>query len=101
VYIITASVEACKRSVVFSRLLGSGCGCSCRRPRASSGMRMVNSTAFSIDADRGSPYALLNRNASLSKDEIKHAITRNLCTCTGYHYVVGAIKIAANKEITA
>jgi carbon-monoxide dehydrogenase small subunit len=41
--------------------------------------------------------ALLKRNKSPSEDEIRHAISGNLCRCTGYVNIVKAIQYAANK----
>jgi carbon-monoxide dehydrogenase small subunit len=42
-------------------------------------------------------YAFLNTNASPSEDEIRHAISGNLCRCTGYVNIVKAYQYAANK----
>ncbi len=39
--------------------------------------------------------ALLDRNARPSRDEIKVAISGNLCRCTGYGKIVDAIELAA------
>jgi carbon-monoxide dehydrogenase small subunit len=39
--------------------------------------------------------ALLDRNASPTKDEIKEATAGNLCRCTGYNQIVEAIEDAA------
>jgi carbon-monoxide dehydrogenase small subunit len=41
--------------------------------------------------------ALLRRNKSPSEDEIRHAISGNLCRCTGYVNIVKAVQYAANK----
>lgn len=38
---------------------------------------------------------LLQRNASPTTDEIRHAISGNLCRCTGYDSIVSAIATAA------
>ena len=46
-----------------------------------------------------SAKALLNRNPSPTEDEIKEAISGNLCRCTGYVKIIEAIKNAAGKEI--
>jgi carbon-monoxide dehydrogenase small subunit len=46
-----------------------------------------------------SAKALLNRNPSPTEDEIKDAISGNLCRCTGYVKIIEAIKNAAGKEI--
>jgi carbon-monoxide dehydrogenase small subunit len=40
-------------------------------------------------------YAFLNKHASPSDDEIRHAISGNLCRCTGYVNIVKAIQHAA------
>jgi carbon-monoxide dehydrogenase small subunit len=40
---------------------------------------------------------LLERNPSPSRDEIKRAIAGNLCRCTGYHFIVDAIALAAQR----
>jgi aerobic-type carbon monoxide dehydrogenase small subunit (CoxS/CutS family) len=44
-----------------------------------------------------SAYALLNRNPNPTVEEIKTAISGNLCRCTGYITIVDAIKGAAGK----
>jgi aerobic carbon-monoxide dehydrogenase small subunit len=41
--------------------------------------------------------ALLQRNPKPSEDEIRFAISGNLCRCTGYVNIVKAIQYAANK----
>lgn len=41
--------------------------------------------------------ALLQRNPNPSEDEIRVAISGNLCRCTGYVNIVKAIQYAANK----
>ncbi|HYB43562.1 MAG TPA: (2Fe-2S)-binding protein [Candidatus Methylomirabilis sp.] len=40
-------------------------------------------------------YAFLQKHASPSEDEIRHAISGNLCRCTGYVNIVKAIQYAA------
>ena len=40
---------------------------------------------------------LLERNASPSRDEIRHALDGNLCRCTGYSHIVDAIEYVAKK----
>jgi aerobic carbon-monoxide dehydrogenase small subunit len=40
---------------------------------------------------------LLERNPRPSRDEIKRAIAGNLCRCTGYHFIVDAIELAARR----
>jgi aerobic carbon-monoxide dehydrogenase small subunit len=41
--------------------------------------------------------ALLEENANPSESEIRHAISGNLCRCTGYVNIVRSIQYAANK----
>ena len=40
-------------------------------------------------------YSLLKRNDSPGDDEIKEAISGNLCRCTGYIQIIEAVKYAA------
>ena len=40
---------------------------------------------------------LLERNASPSRDEIRHALDGNLCRCTGYLHIIDAAEYAAKK----
>lgn len=40
---------------------------------------------------------LLSKNPDPSEDEIRHAISGNLCRCTGYNKIVEAIQYAAAK----
>jgi carbon-monoxide dehydrogenase small subunit len=40
-------------------------------------------------------YALLQRNANPSEEEIRKALAGNLCMCTGYVQIVDAVKDAA------
>ena len=42
-------------------------------------------------------YALLARNPNPSEPEIRHAISGNLCRCTGYVNIVKSIQYAADK----
>ena len=42
-------------------------------------------------------YALLQRNPRPTEDEIRHAISGNLCRCTGYVNIVKAVQYAAAK----
>jgi carbon-monoxide dehydrogenase small subunit len=42
-------------------------------------------------------YALLGRNTSPGEDEIRQAISGNLCRCTGYVNIVKAVQHAAAK----
>jgi carbon-monoxide dehydrogenase small subunit len=39
----------------------------------------------------------LKQNPSPSEDEIRHALSGNLCRCTGYQHIVDAVKLAAEK----
>ncbi len=41
--------------------------------------------------------ALLRRNPHPDEDEIKEAISGNICRCTGYDMIIDAVKIAAKK----
>ena len=43
--------------------------------------------------------ALLNRNPKPSEYQIREALVGNLCRCTGYNKMVGAVRLAA-KEMT-
>jgi carbon-monoxide dehydrogenase small subunit len=43
---------------------------------------------------------LLERNASPSRDEIRHALDGNLCRCTGYSHIIDAVEHAAQKGQT-
>ncbi len=42
-----------------------------------------------------SAKALLDRNPNPTEDEIRSAISGNLCRCTGYGQIIEAVKIAA------
>ncbi len=42
-------------------------------------------------------YGFLQKHQNPSDSEIKHAISGNLCRCTGYHNIVKAIKKAAGE----
>jgi carbon-monoxide dehydrogenase small subunit len=44
-------------------------------------------------------YALLRRNPRPSDDEIRQAISGNLCRCTGYVNIVKAVQYAAGKLV--
>jgi len=46
-------------------------------------------------------YALLRRNPDPSEEEIRRAISGNLCRCTGYVNIVKAVQYAAEKTKTA
>jgi carbon-monoxide dehydrogenase small subunit len=39
----------------------------------------------------------LEKNPNPTESEIRHAISGNLCRCTGYQHIVDAVKIAAGK----
>jgi carbon-monoxide dehydrogenase small subunit len=39
----------------------------------------------------------LEQNPDPTEDEIRHAISGNLCRCTGYQHIVDAVKLAAEK----
>jgi carbon-monoxide dehydrogenase small subunit len=42
--------------------------------------------------------ALLEDNAQPTDDEIREAIAGNLCRCTGYVFIVDAIRTAAERQ---
>lgn len=44
-----------------------------------------------------SSYKLLSENQNPSEDDIKEAISGNLCRCTGYKQIVNAVTLAAEK----
>ena len=44
-----------------------------------------------------SAKALLDRNPSPTREEIRIAISGNICRCTGYHQIVDAIEDAAER----
>ena len=39
----------------------------------------------------------LKQTPDPTEDEIRHALSGNLCRCTGYQHVVDAVKLAAHK----
>ncbi len=39
----------------------------------------------------------LDQNPNPSEDDIRHALSGNLCRCTGYQHIVDAVKLAAEK----
>jgi len=39
----------------------------------------------------------LKQNPDPTEDEIRHAVSGNLCRCTGYQHIVDAVKLAAEK----
>jgi len=46
-------------------------------------------------------YALLQRSSDPGEPEIRHAISGNLCRCTGYHFIVAAIRAAAHSRTSS
>lgn len=44
-------------------------------------------------------YALLKRNPHPSEEEIRFALSGNLCRCTGYQAIINAVKKASEKGI--
>jgi len=44
-----------------------------------------------------SAKALLDKNDSPTRDEIKRAISGNLCRCTGYAKIIRAVEVAAER----
>ena len=44
-----------------------------------------------------SAYALLERNAEPTRQEIAHALSGNLCRCTGYTKIIDAVELAARE----
>lgn len=48
-----------------------------------------------------SSYALLHSNPNPSEEEIRRGISGNLCRCTGYQNIVGAVQHAAAKMAEA
>jgi carbon-monoxide dehydrogenase small subunit len=45
--------------------------------------------------------ALLEENPRPTEAEIREAISGNLCRCTGYHFIVEAIRAAANSRTSS
>ena len=41
-------------------------------------------------------YELLQENPSPSEEEIRRALSGNICRCTGYHHIIEAVKAAAS-----
>ncbi len=41
---------------------------------------------------------IIDRNASPSREEIRHGLEGNLCRCTGYQHIVEAVEFAAQKK---
>ncbi|MFN2515080.1 MAG: (2Fe-2S)-binding protein [Pyrinomonadaceae bacterium] len=41
---------------------------------------------------------IIERNASPSREEIRHGLEGNLCRCTGYQHIVEAVEFAAKKS---
>lgn len=48
-----------------------------------------------------SAYELLQQNPEPSDDEIRHALSGNICRCTGYQHIVAAVRQAAEKQRAA
>lgn len=46
-----------------------------------------------------SARALLNRNACPTREEIRHALSGNLCRCTGYTQIFEAVELAVAESI--
>jgi carbon-monoxide dehydrogenase small subunit len=46
-------------------------------------------------------YELLQRNASPNLEEIREAVSANLCRCTGYQGIVEAVQLAAARQAVA
>ncbi len=44
-------------------------------------------------------YSLLRKNPHPTEDEIRLALSGNLCRCTGYQAIVNAVKVASEKGI--
>ncbi|MDX1436637.1 MAG: (2Fe-2S)-binding protein [Anaerolineales bacterium] len=44
-----------------------------------------------------SVYPFLENNRDPSEEEIRHALSGNLCRCTGYQNIVAAVRLAAEK----
>jgi carbon-monoxide dehydrogenase small subunit len=42
-------------------------------------------------------YDLLENNPHPSEEEIRHGLKGNLCRCTGYHNIVAAVQVAAER----
>jgi aerobic carbon-monoxide dehydrogenase small subunit len=45
-----------------------------------------------------SAYALMEENPKPSEEEIKEAVSGNLCRCTGYKQIIQAVNIVADKK---
>src|SRR5512143_2995123 len=41
----------------------------------------------------------LEENPNPTEDEIRHALSGNLCRCTGYQHIVDAVILAARKQV--
>jgi carbon-monoxide dehydrogenase small subunit len=43
-------------------------------------------------------HALLEENPRPSEDDVREAISGNLCRCTGYQQIVDAVQLAAARQ---
>jgi aerobic carbon-monoxide dehydrogenase small subunit len=48
-----------------------------------------------------SSYELLQQNPAPTEDEIREAISANLCRCTGYQGIIEAVKLATARQAVA
>jgi aerobic carbon-monoxide dehydrogenase small subunit len=48
-----------------------------------------------------SSYELLQQNPSPTEDEIREAISANLCRCTGYQGIIEAVQLATARQAVA
>jgi carbon-monoxide dehydrogenase small subunit len=46
-------------------------------------------------------YELLQHNSSPTEEEIREAISANLCRCTGYQGIIEAVQLAATRQAVA
>ena len=45
-------------------------------------------------------YALLQRNPNPDEEEIRNALTGNLCRCSGYQQIIDAVHAAVQNSVT-